>query len=818
MKQYKVTGMSCAACSARVEKAVSAVEGVKECSVNLLTNTLLVEGSASAEAIIASVENVGYGIEKRKEERIKDDLYGGKEIKKMKIRLISSVFFLIVLMYFSMGQMLFDFPLPKIFEKNHVATGIIQLLLSGIIMIINQRFFISGYKSLRHGTPNMDVLVSIGSLASFIYSVYVLIAMSEAMRVRDTAILHSLSSEFYFESAAMILTLITLGKLLESYSKGKTTNAIRSLMELAPKTATVIRDGKETVILTSEVVKGDIFTVKPGAVIPADGSVIDGQSAVDESMLTGESVPVDKKIGDRVSAATINKSGFLKCQATNVGEDTALSKIIKMVSDAQSTKAPVAKIADKVSGIFVPIVMGIALITVIIWLFIGVSFEKALIHGISVLVISCPCALGLATPVAIMVGSGVGAKNGVLFKTSTALENTGKVKIVALDKTGTITKGEMRVTDIIPVKAADKSRLLSVAFALEKHSEHPIARAIVKKCEEDNVKKLEIKNFATHQGSGVSGIIDKNAVLGGNIKLIQESGIDLCEVSFQIEELQQNGKTAILFADGKEILGIIAVSDTIRDDTLKAVRELKKMGIKTVMLTGDNEKTASAIAKQAEIDYVIASLLPGEKEEEIKNLQNKGKVMMVGDGINDAPALTSADIGVAIGRGTDVAVESADVVLSGNGLFGVVTAIRLSRKTLKNIHENLFWAFIYNVIGIPLAAGAFVKLTGWSLSPMFGAAAMSLSSVCVISNALRLNFFKTNNISKEKKIMQAVLKVEGVMCPHCEARVKKALEDIVGVIEAAPNHKTGEVIVKHNADISIDVLKTAVNEQGYKVL
>ncbi len=819
MKKYNITGMSCAACSARVEKAVSGIDGVTLCSVNLLTNSMIVEGSASEEAIISAVEYAGYGIknaENKKENN--EDLSGKHEIKIMKMRLVSSVIVLLILMYFSMGKMLFKTPFPGIFEENHLAVGILQLVLSAVIMVINQKFFISGYKSLRHGAPNMDVLVSLGSLASFLYSVYVLFSMCEAMRLGNAEAVHSLSHEFYFESAAMILTLITLGKLLEAYSKGKTTNAIRALMELAPKTATVIRDEKEIIIPAADIVKGDIFTVKPGGSIPADGIVLEGHSAVDESMLTGESVPVDKKAGEKVSAATINKSGFLKCEAINVGEDTALAKIIKMVSDAQATKAPVAKIADKVSGIFVPIVLLLALITTVVWLFVGETFGNALTHGISVLVISCPCALGLATPVAIMAGSGVGAKNGVLFKTSEALENTGKVKIAALDKTGTITKGEMSVTDILPQSGISEYELLSVAYSLENKSEHPIAKAIVKKCIALNIELNDVESFAALSGSGVKAVLKEETLIGGNLSLMKENDINSDNVVDILATLSENGKTPLMFAKGDTFLGIIAVADMIKEDSRAAVDELKKLGIKTVMLTGDNEKTANAIAKQVGISSVVAGVLPKGKEEAVSELKKEGKVMMVGDGINDAPSLTAADIGVAIGRGTDVAVESADVVLSGNDLAGVVTAIKLSRKTLKNIHENLFWAFFYNVIGIPLAAGVWINVTGWSLSPMFGAAAMSLSSVCVISNALRLNFFKTNNKKKEKKTMKTVLKIEGMMCPHCEARVKKTLEEIAGVTEAIPSHEKGEAAVTHDDSVTVEMLKTTVEAQGYKVI
>ena len=817
MEKYNISGMSCAACSARVEKAVSEVSGVTECSVNLLTNSMIVEGTADSSAIITAVENAGYGASKDGVRKENADVSGKNELNKMKLRLISSVLLLVVLMYFSMGKMLFNLPFPGIFEENHLATGILQLLLSGIIMVINQKFFISGYKSLRHGAPNMDVLVSMGSLASFLYSVYVLIAMSEAMRIGDMAKVHALGHEFYFESAAMILTLITVGKMLEAYSKGKTTNAIKSLMELAPKTAVVLREGKEIVVAASEVVRGDIFLVKPGASIPADGVVVEGVSAVNESALTGESIPVDKGVGDKVSAATINQSGFLKCEATNVGEDTALSKIIKMVSDAAATKAPVAKIADKVSGVFVPVVIAIAVVTIAVWLLLGESFGTALARGICVLVISCPCALGLATPVAIMVGSGVGAKNGILFKTSTALENTGKVKIVAFDKTGTITKGEPTVTDIVPAEGVKAEELLKIAYALEKQSEHPLAKAIVKKCKEKNIPLENIEKFTALPGFGVKGVLGGNVVIGGNLRMIKENGVEDGEILPLVESFSESGKTPLIFVKENAFIGVIAVADVVKENAEKAIADLKSIGVEVVMITGDNEKTAKAIAHQVGIENVVANVLPDGKESAIRNLQKKGSVAMVGDGINDAPALTRADIGIAIGAGTDVAIESADVVLSSENIESVVTAIKLSRKTLKNIHENLFWAFFYNVIGIPLAAGVWVNITGWSLNPMFGAAAMSLSSFCVISNALRLNLFKSYKI-KEKKTMETTLKIEGMMCPHCEARVKQTLEGIAGVTEAIPSHEKGTAVVKHDDSVTVDALKSAVEAQGYKVL
>ena len=818
MDKYTVTGMSCAACSARVEKAVRAVPGVTECAVNLLTGSMIVEGTADENSIISAVENAGYGAFKEGKSAAvtNEDISGNSEIRKMKIRLFSSALFLIILMYFSMGKMLFGLPFPGIFEENNLAVGILQLVLSAVIMVINQKFFVSAYKSLRHGAPNMDVLVSMGSLASFLYSLYVLITMSEAMRVGDMERVHMLGHEFYFESAAMILTLITVGKMLEAYSKGKTTNAIKSLMDLAPKTAVVERDGKEITVPVSEVSVNDIFIVKPGSSIPADGVVIDGSSAINESMLTGESIPADKSVGDKVSAATINQSGYLKCRATDVGEDTALSRIIRMVSDAAATKAPVAKIADKVSGIFVPAVIIIAAITIIVWLISGESFGFSLARGISVLVISCPCALGLATPVAIMVGNGVGAKNGILYKTSEVLENAGKVKYVAIDKTGTLTKGEPKVTDVIPFDNYNDNELLGIAYSLEARSEHPLAKAVTEYCREKGIDSVELEDFTAMPGNGVKGILNGESIYGGNLNFVSETVIVDEEKRTVIENLSQQGKTPLLFVKGNAITGVIAVADTVKEDSREAVGLLKNLGIEVVMLTGDNKNTAMAIAKELDITNVISDVLPDGKEEEIRKLQKSGKVMMVGDGINDAPALTRADVGVAIGKGTDVAVESADIVLTGKSLVGVYEAIRLSRKTLKNIHENLFWAFFYNVIGIPLAAGVWINITGWTLNPMFGAAAMSLSSVCVISNALRLNLFKT--YKKESKTMETTLKIEGMMCPHCEARVKQTLEGIAGVAEAVPSHEKGTAVVKHEDSVTVDVLKSAVEAQGYKVL
>ena len=822
MDKYNITGMSCAACSARVEKAVCALDGVTSCSVNLLTNSMIVEGNADEESIVTAVTDAGYGAVRagmqQKQTKSDDGLSGAHEIKLMKTRLIASVIFLIVLMYFSMGQMLFGYEYFGVFCKNPIAVGIAQMLLAGIIMVINQKFFISAYKSTLHRAPNMDVLVSMGSLASFVYSVYALIAMTDAYIKGNHALAHSYMHEFYFESAAMILTLITVGKMLEAYSKGKTTNAIKSLMELAPKTATVIREGKEIVISAGDVVIGDIFIVKPGKSIPADGEVIEGHSAVNEAALTGESLPVDKTAGDRVSAATINQSGFLKCRATGVGSDTALAKIIQMVSDATATKAPIAKIADNVSGVFVPVVICIAVITTIIWLITGASFGFALARGICVLVISCPCALGLATPVAIMVGSGAGAKRGILFKTSAALEQAGRTDIVALDKTGTITKGEPRVTDIIPQSDSDRNELLSIAYSLEKKSEHPLAKAVVSVCVSENIEYSELDNFTSLAGSGVKGDLNGNALLGGNLRLMRDEADVSQETESIAEKLSAEGKTPLVFAKNGKILGIIAVADVIKEDSAEAIRALKDMGIRTVMLTGDNKRTAQAIARQIGIDEVISDVLPDGKETAIRTLQKEGAVAMVGDGINDAPALTAAQTGIAIGAGTDIAIESADIVLTRSTLADVSAAIRLSRATLKNIRENLFWAFIYNVIGIPLAAGLWIPITGWQLNPMFGAAAMSLSSFCVVMNALRLNLFKAENKVKERKQMETKLKIEGMMCPHCEARVKSVLEAAEGVTEAIVSHEKGEAIVKSECEIPFETLKAIVEAQGYKVL
>ncbi len=830
MEQYNVTGMSCAACSARVEQAVLKVEGVKSCAVSLLTNSMGVEGTASPKDIIAAVEKAGYGAslkssyenKKTSDEKILED----KETPILKKRLCYSLVFLIILMYFSMGHTMWGWRLPEFFNDNHIAMGLVQLLLTVIIMVINQKFFISGFKSLIHKAPNMDTLVALGSGASFIYSLYALFAMTDAQIKGDMTAVMSYMHEFYFESAAMILTLITVGKMLEAHSKGKTTDALKSLMRLAPKTAILIKDGKETEVSIEQVKKGDIFAVRPGENIPVDGIVIEGESAVNEAALTGESIPVDKTIGDNVSAATINQSGYIKCEASRVGEDTTLSQIIKMVSDAAATKAPISKAADKVSGIFVPAVITIALITTLIWLLLGQSIGFALARGISVLVISCPCALGLATPVAIMVGNGMGAKNGILFKTAVSLEEAGKINIAVLDKTGTITKGEPDVTDIIPINC-NENELLKYAYSLEIKSEHPLAKAIIKKAEKLNISAFEVTDFKALPGNGLSANADGKILKGGNIKFI---GNVSKEINKKAEGLADNGKTPIFFSRDNEILGIIAVADVIKEDSPSAVKELQNMGIKVVMLTGDNEKTAKAIGKQAGVDEVIAGVLPDGKEKAIKNLMKQGKTAMVGDGINDAPALTRADIGIAIGAGTDIAIDAADIVLMKSKLSDVPAAIRLSRATLKNIHENLFWAFIYNIIGIPLAAGLFIALLGWKLNPMFGAAAMSLSSFCVVSNALRLNLFNIHNSKKDKKIkskklntkenetMEKTIKIEGMMCPHCEAAVKKALESLATVDEAVASHKKGNAVLKLNAETSDEILRKTVEKLGYKML
>lgn len=832
MKQYNVTGMSCASCVARVEKAVNKVDGVTSCSVNLLTNSMSVDGDVKSIDVISAVEKAGYGASLKgnssKENKTNDEPLKDTETPKLKKRLFSSLVFLLLLMYISMGHMMWGFPLPSILANNHIAMGLIQLLLTGIIMVINQKFFVSGFKALIHRSPNMDTLVALGAGASFIYSVYALFAMTNAQVNNDMSLVMKYMDEFYFESAGMILTLITLGKMLESYSKGKTTNAIKGLMNLAPKKATILVDNVEKVVPIEEVKIGDIFVVKPGENIPVDGVVIEGESAVNESALTGESIPVDKTVGDNVSGATVNQSGFIKCKATKVGEDTTLSQIIKMVSDASATKAPIAKVADKVSGIFVPIVISIAVVTIIVWLLCGATFGNALVRGISVLVISCPCALGLATPVAIMVGNGVGAKNGILFKNATSLETTGKVSYVLLDKTGTITNGTPVVTDIIPSENYTENDLLSYASSLESKSEHPLAKAVVQKAKDSNINTIETKDFKSLTGNGVSAKINGKTVVGGSVKHISSiTNIDE-KVIKQADDLATKGKTPLLFVMDNQLLGIIAVSDVVKSDSPKAIKELQNMGIKVVMVTGDNEKTAQAIAKESGVDEVIAGVLPDGKEKVVTQYKQKGMVAMVGDGINDAPALTRADIGIAIGAGTDVAIDSADIVLMKSKLTDVSGAIRLSRGTLRNIHENLFWAFIYNVIGIPLAAGVWIPIFGWTLSPMFGAAAMSLSSFCVVTNALRLNFLnirsskrdrkiKNKTNKKEKNTMTTTLKINGMMCPHCEATVKTALESIDGVTSAEVSHESGTAVVTLSKEVSEDVLKKAVVDKGYTV-
>ena len=842
MKQYTVTGMSCAACSSRVEKAVSKVEGVTSCSVSLLTNSMGVDGSASDRAVIEAVEAAGYGAAVKGRgndqkgaaagslesmESAKDALID-RETPKLRKRLIASVIFLIVLMYFSMGHMMWDWPLPLFFVGNHVAMGLLQLLLTIAVMVINQKFFVSGFKGLIHGAPNMDTLVALGSAASFGYSVYVLFAMTDAQVKGDMDAVMSYMHEFYFESAAMILTLITVGKMLESHSKGKTTDALKSLMKLAPKTATLIRDEKEVVVSIDDVKSGDIFVVRPGENVPVDGIVLDGNSAVNESALTGESIPVDKAAGDKVSAATLNQSGFIRCRATRVGEDTTLSQIIQMVSDAAATKAPIAKIADKVSGVFVPAVITIAVVTVIGWLLAGETAGFALARGISVLVISCPCALGLATPVAIMVGNGKGAKSGILFKTAASLEAAGRTQIIALDKTGTITSGEPVVTDIIPADpSVSDNELLKFAATVEEKSEHPLARAIIRKANEEKIEPEEVTDFSAVVGNGLKGVLRGNEIAAGNLKFIEKTAEISDDIRKIADELSKEGKTPLFFAESGSLLGIIAVADTIKEDSAQAVKQLRNMGIKVVMLTGDNEQTAKAIGKQAGVDEVIAGVLPDGKESVIRNLKRHGKTAMVGDGINDAPALTRADTGIAIGAGTDVAIDAADVVLVKSRLIDVPAAIRLSRATLTNIHENLFWAFFYNVIGIPLAAGLWYPLLGWKLNPMFGAAAMSLSSFCVVTNALRLNLCKVYDSKRDKKIKQIkeseeknmtkTLNVEGMMCGHCEARVKKALEALDAVDEAVVSHTDGTAVVTLNAEVSDDLLKETVESQDYMV-
>ncbi|MEI3289175.1 MAG: heavy metal translocating P-type ATPase [Eubacterium sp.] len=840
MKQYNVTGMSCAACSARVEKAVSGVEGVENCAVNLLTNSMGVEGTASDEAIIAAVEKAGYGASlktgDKKSKAMPDEELKDTQTPKIRNRLIWSVIFLAPLMYISMGHMMWGWKLPAFMQDNHIAMGLAQLLLTVIIMVINQKFFINGFKGIIHKSPNMDTLVALGASASFAYSTVQLFLMTSAQLAGDGEKVMSIMHEFYFESSAMILTLITVGKMLESYSKGKTTNALKSLMNLAPKNATVIRAEKEIVIPVSDVMLNDIFVVKPGESVPVDAVIIEGETAVDESALTGESIPVDKDVGDKVSGATINQSGYIKCRATAVGEDTTLSQIIKMVSDASATKAPISKIADRVSGVFVPCVIVIAFIAFCVWLAVGQSFGYALARAISVLVISCPCALGLATPVAVMVGNGKGAKSGILFKTAASLEEAGRIQIVALDKTGTITKGEPKVTDIIPVKA-EKSKLLSYAYSLEKKSEHPLAKAICDYAQDAEVDSFETDEFKALAGNGLAANAGDKKIIGGSLKFISSQISVDDTIREKASSLSKEGKTPLFFACDDELLGIIAVADVIKEESPKAIKELQNMGIRVVMLTGDNEKTAKAIGKQIGVDNVISDVLPDGKENVIKQLMSFGKVAMVGDGINDAPALTRANVGIAIGAGTDVAIDAADVVLMNSKLTDVSSAIRLSRKTLTNIHENLFWAFIYNVIGIPLAAGVWIPIFGWTLNPMFGALAMSLSSFCVVTNALRLNLVNvhsskhdkkkkavdiklniTADNNKEEKTVIKTIKVEGMMCPHCEAAVKKALEAIDGVKEATASHEKCEAVAELEKDVDLSVLENAITDAGYKVI
>ena len=854
MEQYNVTGMSCAACSARVEKAVKKVPGVTSCSVSLLTNSMGVEGTASPAAILSAVQEAGYGASPKNASSSKAsdasadlDALADHETPKLKRRLIASLGFLLVLMYFSMGHMMWGWPLPHWFDGNHVAMGLVQLLLAGIVMVINQKFFINGFKGLIHGAPNMDTLVALGSMASFVWSTYALFAMTRAqVDGNDELVMHYMM-EFYFESAAMILTLITVGKMLEARSKGKTTDALKSLMKLAPKTATLVRDGAEVTVAIADVQKGDVFVVRPGENIPVDGVVLEGTSAVNESALTGESIPVDKAVGDKVSAATTNQSGFLRCETTRVGEDTTLAQIIKMVSDAAATKAPIAKIADTVSGFFVPAVISIAVLTTIVWLLLGHELGYALARGISVLVISCPCALGLATPVAIMVGNGLGAKNGILFKTAASLEAAGRTQIVALDKTGTITSGDPRVTDILPAGGVSESELLTLAASLEQKSEHPLAKAVLAYAETETIACPDVTDFAALPGNGLSARLDGMEIYGGNAEFIAAKASVPAELQAEAARLAAEGKTPLFFGGAGRLMGVIAVADTLKEDSPRAIQELQNMGIRVVMLTGDNQRTADAIGRQAGVDEVIAGVLPDGKEAVIRRLQESGKVVMVGDGINDAPALTRADTGIAIGAGTDVAIDAADVVLMNSRLSDVPAAIRLSRATLRNIHENLFWAFIYNIIGIPLAAGVFIPF-GLTLNPMFGAAAMSLSSFCVVSNALRLNLFDLHSTKHDHKKaspaavsaqpaaenntpsdteapdgkmeddpMKKTLNVEGMMCCHCEARVKKALEAIPGVSEAVASHTDGTAVVTLTEDVADDVLKNAVEAQDYKV-
>ena len=830
MKKFNVTGMSCAACSSRVEKAVSKVEGVQSCSVSLLTNSMGVEGSASDESIIAAVEKAGYGASvagAEKKQSDETDQLKDKDTPVLMHRLIASVGFLVVLMYISMGHMMWGWPLPAFFADNHIAMGLAQLLLCVIIMVINRKFFISGFKGLIHRSPNMDTLVALGSGASFVYSVYALFAMTDAQVKGNAELVMSYMHEFYFESAAMILTLITVGKMLEAHSKGKTTNALKALLNLAPKKATLLIDGKETEVTVDKVKKGDVFVVRPGESIPVDAEITDGSTAVDESALTGESIPVDKTVGDSVSAGTINKSGFIKCSATAVGEDTALSQIIKMVSDASATKAPVAKIADKVSGVFVPAVIVIALITIAVWLLCGQTVGYALARGISVLVISCPCALGLATPVAIMVGNGMGARKGILFKTAASLEEAGKTQIAVLDKTGTITKGEPKVTDIIPFGISE-NELLQYAYSIETKSEHPLAKAVIAKAQGIGLVPYEITDFKAESGNGLSGEYNGEKIIGGSKKYISSIIGISNDILNKADKLSEEGKTPLFFMLDNKLLGIIAVADVIKEESPKAIKQLQNMGIKVVMLTGDNERTAKAVGKLAGVDEVIAGVMPDGKEKVVAELKKQGKVLMVGDGINDAPALTRADIGMAIGSGTDIAIDAADVVFMKSKLTDVPAAVRLSRKTLRNIHENLFWAFIYNVIGIPLAAGVWIPLLGWQLNPMFGAAAMSLSSFCVVTNALRLNFFDITNPKKDRKIkykskkddnaMTKAMKIDGMMCSHCEGRVKQCLEGLSQVSAADVSHEKGTAVVTLTAEVSNDVLKKTVEDQGYNVI
>ena len=845
MEQYNVTGMSCAACSSRVEKAVSRVPGVTSCSVSLLTNSMGVDGNASSHDIIQAVEQAGYGasLKGAGKEQVSmseaEEALVDHETPVLRRRLIASVGFLLVLMYFSMGHMMWGWPLPAWFNDNHIAMGLVQMLLAGIIMVINQKFFISGFKSLWHRAPNMDTLVALGSMASFVWSVYALFAMTRAQVDGDSAAVMNYMMEFYFESAAMILTLITVGKMLEARSKGRTTDALKSLMKLAPKTAVVLRNDQETTVPIEQVHKGDLFVVRPGESIPVDGVIVEGDSAVNESSLTGESIPVDKSAGDLVSAATVNQSGFIKCEATRVGEDTTLSQIIKMVSDAAATKAPIAKIADRVSGVFVPTVITIAIITTLIWLLTGHEFGYSLARGISVLVISCPCALGLATPVAIMVGNGMGARNGILFKTAVSLEEAGKVQIVALDKTGTITSGQPEVTDLLPADDISEQELLSLALALEKKSEHPLAGAVLKYAAERQLTAPEVSDFHALPGNGLCAVLNNETLIGGSMKFVSSQVTVPAALLQKSEKLAMEGKTPLIFARNQKLVGIIAVADVIKEDSPQAIRELQNMGIRVVMLTGDNERTARAIGKQAGVDDVIAGVLPDGKESVIRSLKEQGRVAMVGDGINDAPALTRADIGIAIGAGTDIAIDAADIVLMKSRLSDVPAAVRLSRATLRNIHENLFWAFFYNIIGIPLAAGVWIPVFGWTLNPMFGAAAMSLSSFCVVTNALRLNLFKIHDTKKDKKIGQATsikikndynikekeqktmikvtVNVEGMMCPHCEAHVNEAVKKAFGVEDVVSSHENKTTIFTAPEKVDEEKVRQTIKDAGYEV-